>query len=214
MSLTNGYDVYAAISDRGIQKFLESIARARPHYFKYSSLRGNIPTSDITIIPPIPVPGTNQNIDYSMILATPQVRFYPDQFSPAPPTPLPIALNQFGLMLQATLCVLSGSVATPTAICAPLDIWAVGHPETRKIGADLMISLNVDQVQVSGAGGLSALLEYVFQAILNGLLSKTQFPAKSLAQGALPIAVARGPEIDGEPTGTPPGQLKVWGGLV
>jgi hypothetical protein len=213
MSLTNGYDVYAAISDRGLQKFINAVARSRPHYFSYCSIRQGKSLSNTTIVSPIPVPGTNQSIDYSLALATPQVTFYPDQFAAGLPAPFPIAANQFGLMLQANLCILSGSLAAPASICAPLGIWAIGHPETRKIGADLMISLGIDQVMVDGAGGLSPLLEYLFQAILNGLLSKMQFPTKSLAQGALPIAVTKGPEINGEPPGTPPGQLKLWGGL-
>ncbi|RWE08329.1 MAG: hypothetical protein EOS23_23935 [Mesorhizobium sp.] len=214
MSLTNGFDIYAALSSVAMNKMINSVAASRPKYFNYSSSLASHDPDVVTLVSPILVPGTNQTIDYTIALATPAMLLYPDQFNPAPPVAMPIAADQFGLALHGDTCIVAGSLPNPLSICARIAIWAVGHTEVQQIGSGHHISLTLDRVQIDGAGGFSPLLQYILLMMLNGVLSRTRFPVSSVAQDALPFRLADGPEINGQPANTPPGQLKVWGALL
>jgi hypothetical protein len=37
MPLTNGNDVFASLHENGVNKFIKSLALARPHYFKFAT---------------------------------------------------------------------------------------------------------------------------------------------------------------------------------
>src|SRR4051812_12703186 len=99
MSLTQGHDLYAALNESGLKKFLDNVYAARPHYFNYATpgLGGGSP--DVSLIPPISVPGSNVGVDCSFELTEPEISFYP---VPSPPFPLPVAQNQFGFYTKAT----------------------------------------------------------------------------------------------------------------
>ena len=57
MWLTQGHQIFAAFSDTGIKKFLDSVFLARPHYFNYATaaLGG---AAGVNPLSPLPIPGS------------------------------------------------------------------------------------------------------------------------------------------------------------
>ncbi|NEK35064.1 hypothetical protein [Rhizobium leguminosarum] len=205
MPLTKNHEFYAGISQAAVQKIFNKLRSARPRYFKYSSL-GIGGVGGATIVQPIPIPGTNQQVDYSINLDTPVVFFDPNPFNPVSPKAAQIGLGEFGLYLKVETCLITGSSSAPNSICGQLEVWAVGHLETTSLGSTRVVMLVLESVEVAGAGSFSALFEHVLLLLLNSILSKTSLPLEAVGQTSLPFNLAQGPSISG-------GSMEIWGDL-
>ncbi|WP_146006741.1 hypothetical protein [Bradyrhizobium forestalis] len=195
-----------------MQKFLHSLFVARPHYFNFATPAMGGGGPDIGPLQPIAVPGSNAGIEYSLSFTEPRIRFFPSAFNPAPPAPLPIAANHFGISTDVKMCILADTGGVPTKFCGTISFWAVGRPVQIGAGTSAVVSLSAQQALVSGTGNLDRLCEQIVTKILNALLRQLQIPVKLLPQGAFQITLERGPEIN-SPSGNPPGQMQIWGGL-
>src|SRR5581483_12026037 len=158
------------------QKFLHNVFLARPHYFNFATPAVGGGSATVGVVSPIVVPGSAVTIDFSLEFTEPQICFFPDQFSTAPPSALPVAQDHFGIFLSGTICLLVGSTRAPSSICATVDIWTIGHPTSQQLGGNTYVTLSIDQVLTSNTGALGPLLQYVLQQLLNALLSRLQIP--------------------------------------
>lgn len=216
MWLTQGHQIYAAFSDTGIQKFLNGVFLARPHYFNYATAALGGGTAGVSSLSPLPVPGSAVGVDYKLEFPNvPIIQFYPNA-SPPPPQPVPAApipplptpyawtLNQFVIYVVVNVSVLEPPKDLETG---DVEIWAFGHPQIQTSGNTSAISLVIDDIQVSDAGTLDDIVAYVGKLMLNGLLGNLQIPTTSIAQGALGFRLEFGPDISSQ-------QLQIWGSLV
>lgn len=220
MWFTQGHQLYAAFSQSGIQKLFNSVFTARPHYFNYatSALGGGTP--GVSSLSPIQVPGCAAGVDYKLQFpSVPLIEFYPEAIPPPPPPqpgpvpqppipplPKPYAwtLNQF-----VVYAILNVDVLQPpqNLVSGSLAFWAFGHPQLNTAASGSTISLVIDEIEVSDAGTLGLVVDYVSQLMLNGLLSNLQIPTGFVAQGALSFKLEAGPAIGSQ-------QLQVWGSLA
>jgi hypothetical protein len=218
MSLTNGQDLYAALDEEGLQKFLRAVYLARPHYFAYATASMGGGTTDVSLVSPIPIPGTPTGFDFSLELSEPDVEFFP-LANPAG-FPLPVGQNQFALHTQVTIDAagglnvisqkawqLTGGTRGISAISASVDVYAVGQPSTQVNGQETMLTLSIVDIQVNGAGNLGALLAAIGQQVLNALLANLQIPVSSISLGTFDLQLKQGPEITEN-------QLKIWAAIV
>src|ERR1043166_5546066 len=101
MGLTQGHQVYAALSDAGIQKLLHSVFLARPHYFNYATAGMGSTSLDVGPVPTLLIPGSATGaLDYSLQLSEPKINFFP-LVNPGT-FPLPVKQNQFGIYVKGT----------------------------------------------------------------------------------------------------------------
>jgi hypothetical protein len=234
MALTNGHHIFAAAHQDAINKLLKAYRSARPKYFFYACppLGAGTPSVDFWILPPLPVPGTNGGIPFSVRIVEAQVDFTPPDAGLALPPPLALGLNQFAILLNLEICFLCGMLMDipvsheterdkegrrppsdgherPQIHCAKLSIWAVGHPisvPNNLGGRD--IGLHVDQIVVKYVGALEPLFECYFGTMVNGLLDALRYPVERFALGAFGgLALVDGPRIADD-------QVKVWANII
>jgi len=218
------HSLYAALAQTGLQKFLHNVYQARPHYFNYASpglANGSI---DIGVLPAMQIPGSTSSIDFSLQFAEPVLSLFSAPPPPFPAPPGPIALNQFGLQLKVTVCIVTGTqslelrvkelyarmkiaAAAPQFQCADIQIAALGSTTKQNSGTDVLIGLWANQVVVSGTQNLNPLLSYILQLAVNALLTNLQLSTNDLAQGVFPITLEFGPQIASS-------QLQIWAGIV
>jgi len=94
-----------------------------------------------------------------------------------------------------------------TLIGGSLELWAFGHPQLNTTANTSTISLVIDDIEISDAGTLGPIVDYVSQLMLNGLLSNLQIPTDSVGQGAFGFKLEAGPTISSQ-------QLQIWGSLA
>src|ERR1700730_11214680 len=84
-------------------------------------LGAGTPSIDFWILPPLPVPGTNSGIPFSVRILRAQVDFVPANAGFALPAPLALGANQFAILLTIEVCFMCGLLieipvrAKPTA---------------------------------------------------------------------------------------------------
>jgi hypothetical protein len=103
MPLTNGNDVFASLHENGVNKFIKSLALARPHYFKFATagLGGGSPA--VGLLPPLTLPGAGYGLNYAIQIEPPQIDFFPQNVDLPPP--LVLARNQFSVITGAHVCI-------------------------------------------------------------------------------------------------------------
>jgi hypothetical protein len=231
MALTLGHHVFGGLHEDAVNKLLKAYRAARPKYFFYACppLGAGTPSVDFWILPPLPVPGTNSGIPFSVRILEARVDFTPADAGIVLPAPLTLGANQFAVLLTIEICFLCGFLIEirvpretdrdkegrqparpqedrrPHIACAKLSIWAVGHPisiPNSHGGRD--IGLHVDQIIVKDVGALEPLFECYFETMLNSLLDAMRFPVERFALGAFgSLGLVNGPLIADD-------QLKVW----
>jgi len=231
MALTLGHHVFAGLHEDAVNKLLRAYQAARPKYFFYACppLGAGTPSIDFWILPPLPVPGTNSGIPFSVRILRARVDFVPADAGLALPAPLALGANQFAVLLTIEVCFMCGLLIEipvpreternkegrqparphddqrPHIQCAKLSIWAVGHPisvSNSHGGRD--IGLRVDHIVVKDVGALEPLFECYFETMLNSLLDALRYPVERFALGAFgSLGLVDGPRIADD-------QLKVW----
>jgi hypothetical protein len=207
MSLTNGNDLYAALSDTAANKFLRNVFQARPHYFNYATqdLGGGSPS--VGLLTPLLLPGVASPVSYSLKFAQPTFAFYPTQANPPAPAP-PITTNQFRFYESVTWLV---APVSGKQISGTFEVWAVGAPAVVSTPTGPRIALQAPPTGfvVDGTGNLDPVFTYFGQLVLSSLLSQLTFPMTLVNQGALKVTISQtppNPTIDG-------GQLQVWANI-
>src|SRR6516165_2005681 len=101
MALTLGHHIYAAVHEDALNKLLKAFRAARPKYFYYACppLGAGTPSIDFWILPPLPVPGTNAGIPFSVRILNAKIDFTPPDAGLALPAPLALGANQFAFLL-------------------------------------------------------------------------------------------------------------------
>lgn len=231
MALTNGHHIFAGLHETAVNKVLKAYRKARPKYFFYACppLGSGVPSIDFWIIPPLPVPGTNSGMPFSVRILEIHVDFTPAQSGLVLPPPLALGANQFALSATVEVCFLCGvlqEMPVPReqereregrrqdprknegrthSACAKLSIWAIGHPissANSKGGRD--IGLHVDQIVIKEVGALESLLQCYSETMLNSLLDALRYPVERFALGAFGfLGLVDGPLIADD-------QLKIW----
>jgi hypothetical protein len=226
MPLTNGHDAYASLNETGVNKFIQNLALARPHYFTFATagLGGGSP--NVGLLPPLTIPGASYGLNYGIRIVVPQIDFFKQDL--ALPPPLVLKPNQFSVTTGARICIdciaervkeLTGDQQRrpgdkqPTApgrggknlLCADIKVWAVGHPTVDPVSAtDSYVGLAADAIVVKNIGDLEQIAECVALDALNALLEKARYLVKRQVFGAFAFFLADGPKIEDN-------QLKVWG---
>ena len=231
MALTLGHHVFAGVHEDAVNKLLKAYRAARPKYFFYACppLGAGTPSVDFWILPPLPVPGTNSGMPFSVRILQARVDFTPASPGLALPAPLTLGPNQFAILLTVEVCFLCGLLieirvpretdrnkegrpaaprkddTRPHIECAKLSIWAVGHPiSTPNSHGGRDIGLHIDHILVKDVGALEPLFECYFETMLNALLDALRYPVERFALGAfLSLGLVDGPTIADD-------QLKVW----
>jgi hypothetical protein len=230
MALTLGHHIYAAVHEDALNKLLKAFRAARPKYFYYACppLGAGTPSIDFWILPPLPVPGTNAGIPFSVRILNAKIDFTPPDAGLALPAPLALGANQFAFLLTVEVCFLCGSLIPidvpretdrakegrhspprreprPQNQCAQLSIWAVGRPfEIANVHGGRDIGLQVDNIVVKDVAALEPLFECYFKTMLDSFLDAMRFPVERFALGAFAsLGLAGGPTIADD-------QLKVW----
>jgi hypothetical protein len=235
MALTLGHHVFAAVHQDAVNKLLKAYRAARPKYFFYACppLGSGTPSVDFWILPPLPVPGTNSGIPFSVKIRSVRIDFTPEDAGLTLPSPLTLGANQFAILLEIEVCFMCGlliaidvpresadakegrrpnsrhSDGKPHTDCAKLSIWAVGHPfSVANIHGGRDVGLQVDGIVVKEVGALEPLFECYFETMLDSLLDAMRFPVEQFALGAFgSLALANGPLIAED-------QLKVWADIL
>jgi hypothetical protein len=229
MGLTLGHHLYAALHQDALNKLIRAYRAARPKYFFYACppLGAGTGSVDFWILPPLPVPGTNAGMPFSVQILEAHIDFEPADVGLLLPAPLTLGANQFAIVLSVEVCFMCGvliDIAVPRETerekegrpaakrenrqrvdCAKLSIWAVG--QTISIanshgGRD--IGLEIDAIVIKEVGALEKLFECYFETMLNALLDALRVPIEQFALGAFgAIALADGPRIADD-------QSKAW----
>lgn len=231
MGLTLGHHVFAGLHEDAVNKLLRAYQAARPKYFFYACppLGSGTPSVDFWILPPLPVPGTNSGIPFSVRILRARVDFNPANAGLSLPSPLTLGPDQFAVLLEIEVCFMCGlliairvpretdrnkegrppaprqDTGRPHIECAKLSIWAVGHPNsTPNSSGGRDIGLRVDHIVVKDVGALESLFECYFETMLNALLDAMRYPVERFALGAFgKLGLVDGPRIADN-------QLKVW----
>jgi hypothetical protein len=231
MALTIGHHVFASLHQDAVNKFLRAYEAARPKYFFYACppLGAGTPSIDFWELPPLPVPGTNSGIPFSVRIRRARIDFTPADAGLALPAPLTLRANQFALLLTIEVCFMCGLLIEirvpretdrqkegrqpaprrdnekPNIECAQLSIWAVGHPiSISNIRGGRNIGLHVDDIAVKDVGALEPLFECYFETMLNSLLDAMRYRVEQFALEAFgSLGLVNGPSIADD-------QLKVW----
>ena len=120
MGFTDRCDLFASFHEDGFNNLLRHLMRQRPSLFNYATAeiakkpellcepiilhpivgkRGN---PAVTIMPPLPVPGTDFGLNFCIQLAEIQLDFHPgDKFALPPQLSPPLAAQRFALRLKA-----------------------------------------------------------------------------------------------------------------
>ena len=230
MALTLGHHVFAGVHEDALNKLLKAYRAVRPKYFFYACppLGSGTPSIDFWILPPLPVPGTNSGLPFSVRILDAKIDFDPPDAGLSLPPPLTFGAKQFALLLTVEICFLCGFLIQivvpretdrtkegrqpaprrdrqPHIQCAKLSIWTVGHPVVMPNshgGRD--VGLHVDGLVIKDVGALEPLFECYFEIMLNSLLDAMRFPVEQFALGAFAsLGLVDGPTIADD-------QLKVW----
>jgi hypothetical protein len=233
MAFTLGHHVYAGLHEDAVNKLLRAYRSARPKYFFYACppLGAGTPSIDFWQLPPLPVPGTNAGMPFSVLIRQAHVDFDPADAGLSLPGPLKLGANQFAIVLTLQVCFMCGVLfdinvpretgrekegrpparhgEKPDTRCAVLSIWVVGHPiSTPNSRGGQDIGLHIDGIVVKDVGALEQLFECYFETMLNALLDALRFPVEQFALGALgSLKLVDGPRIGDD-------QLKVWGNII
>jgi hypothetical protein len=217
MSLTQGNDLYAALADSAVNKFLRNVFAARPHYFNYAtpSLGGGSTT--VGLLTPLMLPGITQGVEYSIGLAQPTIAFYSTNMPPPPPNAPPVPPNSFRFYEKVTWTV-STTALTATnpsityripsgPVTGSFDVWCIGTPVVASTSQGKRIALQPSSFTVNGTGNLDPVFSYFGQLVLSQLLSQLNLPTTLVNPGALSFALS--------PTPTPnpiiaSSQLQIW----
>jgi hypothetical protein len=230
MALTLGHHVFAGVHEDAFNKILKAYRAARPKYFFYACppLGTGTPSIDFWILPPLPVPGTNSGLPFSVRILDAKMDFAPPDAGLSLPPPLTFGANQFALTLTVEICFLCGFLIQivvpretertregrqqtprrdqrPNIECAKLSIWTVGHPFViANTHGSRDVGLHVDGLVIKDVGALEQLFECYFETMLNSLLDAMRFPVEQFALGAFAsLGLVDGPTIADD-------QLKVW----
>jgi len=229
MALTLGHHVFAGVHESALNKLLKAYRAARPKYFFYACppLGTGTPSIDFWILPPLPVPGTNSGVPFSVRILDAKIDLTPPDASLSLPPPLTLGANQFAFLLTVEVCFLCGFLIQivvpretdrtkegrqpprrdqrPNIQCAKLSIWTVGRPVvTANSHGGRDIGLHIDGLVVKDVGALEPLFECYFETMLNSLLDAIRFPVEQFALGAFAsLGLVDGPTIADD-------QLKVW----
>jgi hypothetical protein len=198
MSYTSGYAAYAEFQASGFQKFINAVYAARPHYFNYATpALGGGSSVDVTALTPLPVPGSNTSIDFTLSLGSPALSF-PSQ-------------QQFQIAITVTVSF--AQKGSSTLLTGSFSVAATGSVASQRVGQKTNVSLVINAVTVTGVGSLAPLVQYMLELILNSLLGNLAISASSFVQGALTISIAKGPQIGTNP---PAGSyaLQIWANLT
>jgi hypothetical protein len=221
--LAKGHSVYAALDQAAVQKLVHNVFLSRPHYFTYATAALGGGSTDVSLLPTIPVPGSNSGVDFTLRLSEPVISFFDAAF---PPPLGPLTANQFGLQLNVTICISQSAqmmplravqmyaksrvLSPPPALgCATITVAAVGSLTTQTTGSNSEVGFWVQGVAVSGTGNLDPLIANILQQVLNYILAPLQLSASAIAQGVLSVRLAGppdAPEINGQ-------ALQVWADL-
>jgi hypothetical protein len=230
MALTLGHHVFAGIHENAVNTLLDAYRTARPKYFFYACppLGAGMPSVDFWVLPPLPIPGTNSGMPFSVRILRARIDFTPADVGLALPAPLALGPNQFAILLTIEVCFLCGFLIEipvphetgrdkegrphvpgrdqkPDVKCAGLSIWAVGHPiamGNSNGGRD--VGLNVDHIAIKDVGALAPLFGCYFETMLNSLLDAIRYPVERFALGAFgSLGLVDGPRIADD-------QLEVW----
>jgi hypothetical protein len=210
MGLTNGFAVFAAIHETGINKFIRNVALARPHYLNFatSGLGGGSPA--VSLLPPLTVPGAGFGLQYEIAIEQPVVDFFPQNLPLA--AGLTLGANQFSITTGARICVvcsdrLQRDQRRGALVCGAVKVWGVGHPTSTPVGStDRLIGLVVDNIVIKDVGGLEPVAECVAKDALNALLLQLRYLVQKQVFGAFSFFLAAGPTIADD-------EVKVWGNL-
>jgi hypothetical protein len=229
MGLTLGHHLFAEVHQDAFNKLLKAYRAARPKYFFYACppLGAGTPSIDFWILPPLPIPGTNAGMPFSVRILDAKIDLTPADAGLALPPPLALGANQFAIVLTVEICFLCGFLIEivvpretdrakegrqpprterkPNIVCAKLSIWAVGHPVvTPNSHGGKDIGLHVDGLVIKDVGALEKLFECYFETMLNSLLDAMRFPVEQFALGGFAsLGLAAGPTIADD-------ELKVW----
>jgi len=220
MALTNGHDVFAALHETGVNKFIHNVFLARRYYFHFAvpPLGSGVPGTDFAVLPPLPVPGTNYGLAYSLDISQPVIDFTPQDATSTLPPPLTLGPNQFSLSADVQICLLCGfhipirdpnpndprgkepgkgrhpqgddREQQPERVCTHLQLWAVGHPTVANLGAtDKLIGLEIDDIVVKEVCALEKIMECITEDAVNALLEKVRLTLSRIALGAFPVGL-------------------------
>ena len=234
MALTQGHHLFAGLHEDAINKVIRAFRAARPKYFLYATppLGAGVPSIDFWILPPLPIPGTNSGMPFSVEINRARVDLHPASAGLNLPAPLTLDKNQFAITLDLQVCFLCGMlirIPIPREQerdpkndgrdprqndekihkeCAKLSIWAVGHPiSTPNSHGGRDIGLHVDRLVIKDVGALEPLLECYGETMLNTLLDALRYPVERFALGTFAsVSLADGPLIADD-------QLKVRGDI-
>ncbi len=237
MPLTNGHDVFAALHETAINKFIHNVVTVRRYYVHLAvpPLGVGVPGTDFMILPPLPVPGTSYGLAYSLEISQPVIDFTPKDAANNLPPPLNLSANQFSLSVTVKICLLCGyhvqiqnpdpkerqpgkgsrpdggdTDTKPDLICTKLQIWAIGHPTVADLGpTDKLIGLQIDDIVVKEVCDLEQIMECIAKESVNALLDNVRLTLSRIALGAFPIGLVLedGPKIADD-------QLQVWANIV
>jgi len=234
MALTLGHHLFASLHQDLINKFLKAYRSARPKYFFYACppLGAGAPSIDFWILPPLPVPGTNSGIPFSVRILDAKIDLNPADAGLSLPPPLTLGTDQFAILLTVEICFMCGYLIEidvpreqflgkeshqppprqnerPHNVCAKLSIWAVGRPVvTANSAGGRDIGLHLDAIVVKDVGALESLFECYFKTMVNTLLDAMRYPVEQFALGAFgSLALAAGPTIVDD-------QIKVWADIL
>jgi hypothetical protein len=234
MALTRGHHIFAGVHEDALNKLLRAYQTARPKYFFYACppMGAGTPSIDFWILPPLPVPGTNSGIPFSVRILRARIDFTPADAGLGLPSPLTLGANQFAVLLTVEVCFMCGLLIEipvpreternkegrpsrprrddekPHIECARLSIWAVGHPiSTVNAHGGRDIGLHIDHIVVKDVGALEPLFECYFETMLNSLLDALRYPVERFALGAFgALGLVEGPLIDDD-------HLKTWANI-
>lgn len=232
MALTAGHDVFAALHEDGINKFIRNVYLCRPYYFHYATPLLGGGTPGISPLSPLQVPGAGFGLEYSVEISQPVIDFFPQDAVLPLPSGLTLGPDQFSLTVEVRVCVACGlrrptgdnpnnPAGKPTPgrgrgdqgwkpqlVCSKLRIWAVGHPTVEPMGMfDKRIGLMIDEIIVKEVCDLEQLVECIATEMVNALLEKVKYTVSKMVLGAFGLVLAAGPNIRDD-------QLKVWGDIV
>ncbi len=214
MSLTQNFHVFAGVAESGINTFLKDLFTTRPHYLNYGS-PAFVPANTVnaTSVAAIPFPGVPTGIQFAVSFGIPTVDLFPPDSGST--SPIPPALNQFGLHTKVRLVVGCYTFTDGekrgqmTPLFVDLDVWALGNIVSHYFGPGTgYITFQVLNVRIPGIKpeGLESVIDCLIRMMLNALLENVQLPFHVLSAGVFQLILEQGPTIDQD-------QVEVWGDI-
>lgn len=199
MSLTQAQNLFAGVSELGVNDLLNAFFRDRKRHWKYGTPY-YVPTTTATqtALPSI----ANGLIELQFVFNTPPTV----DITPGSPPVLAPGVNEFVIKLNGTLTVKAGFF-TPSAT---VDIYGLCEPVVTNSSpgvGEIGINVKVMEIIDLQPTWLEDAVEQAFVGFLQTVLANVRFPFNTITAGAFGLILLAGPEA-----GT--NQIKVRGNAL